>query len=87
MMKIWHSCEILASVNRQMVYPLLDNVLLQIPSANLTLIHELCLPGYFLEGERCECREGTNTVLFCLPDQKGILLAVSITALYIYVHA
>ena len=52
---------------------------LQIPSANLTLIHEPCLPGYILEGDRCECREGTNTVLFCLPDQRGVLLAVSVT--------
>lgn len=46
-----------------------------IPMTKLTLVHELCLPGYTLTGDRCECREGTDTVLFCLPDQKGILLA------------
>ena len=43
----------------------------------MTLAHELCLPGYAINGQSCECIEQTHTVLFCLPDQKGVLLAVS----------
>ena len=44
---------------------------------NLTLIHESCLPGYSLRDKKCECEEGSKNTLFCYPDKKGILLAVS----------
>ena len=49
---------------------------MQETSANLTLSHDLCLPGYFLENQECICEE-TGTVVLCDPERRGILLAVS----------
>ena len=49
---------------------------MQETSANLTLSHDLCLPGYFLENQECICEE-SGTVVLCDPERRGILLAVS----------
>ena len=60
--------------------------LAQETSANLTLMHDVCLPGYFLVDRECICEE-TGTVALCDPGRTGILLAVRksiIRKLYTY---
>lgn len=45
-------------------------------SGDLTLVHNACLPGYFLMDRECICEE-TGTVALCDPRRRGILLTVS----------
>lgn len=50
-------------------------VSLQETSGYLTLLHDVCLPGYFLVDRECICEE-TGTVALCDPKRRGILLVV-----------